>query len=108
LIYVLYASLILPLPLLVIAWSRSDSQPIELSILTLSTVLFLSALVRSLKLALLGTDYSSRLFTTIGINMLVAFILGVYLGVKRRWLAAVAAVILALGWLLMGAINSAV
>jgi hypothetical protein len=108
LVYALYASLILPLPLLAIAWSRISRKPIELSILTLSAVLFLSAAVRSLKLIFLGSDYSNRLFASIGVNMLLALVLGIYLGVKRRPIAAVAAGILALGWFLMLAINSAV
>jgi hypothetical protein len=105
---VLTACIIFPLPLLAIAWSRSDRKPMELSILTLSAILFLSALIRSLKLFLLGTDYSNRLFITIEVNMVAALVLGVYLGIKRRWIAAAAAVILALGWLHVGAINSAV
>jgi len=76
--------------------------------LTLSAVLFLSAAVRSLKLALLGTDYSDRLFATIGVNLLAAIALAIFLGTKRRLFAAIAAAILAFGWLLMGAINTAV
>jgi hypothetical protein len=88
----IYASLILPLP-------------IEFSILTLSAVLFLSAAVRSLKLILLGVDYSDRLFTTIGVNIFIAIALGLYLGIKHRWLATAAAGILAFGWLLVWAIN---
>ncbi len=106
--YFIYAGLILPLPLLAIAWNRSDRRPIEYAFSTLSAVLFLSAAVRSLKLALLGTDYSDRLFATIGINLLAAITLSIYLGTKGRWFAAIAAAILAIGWLLMGAINTAV
>jgi hypothetical protein len=71
-----------------IAWSKSNRKPIEFSILTLSAVLFLSAAVRGLKLILLGNDYSDRLFATIGINLLMALALGIYLGVKRRPFAA--------------------
>lgn len=99
---------ICPLPLVAIAWSRSNRLPIEYSVLSLSLVLFLSAAVRSLKLTLLGSDYSHRLFTTIEVNIVIAIILGLYLGVRRRWIAAVAAAILALGWLLLGAVNSVV
>jgi hypothetical protein len=108
LIYVLYAFLILPLLLLAISWTRSNRRPIEFSILTISAVLFLSAAVRGVKMILLGSDYSNRLFTTIGVNLLVALVLGIYLGVKHRPLAALAAGILALGWFLMWAINAAV
>jgi len=38
--------------------------------------------------------------------ILTAIALGVYLGIKRRRIAAIAAIILAFGWLLLGAIDS--
>jgi len=107
-IYLIYACLILPLPLLGAAWNRNNRRPVEFSVLTVSAALLLAAAVRSLKLTLLGSDYSHRLFTTIYINVLVTIALGLYLGIKRTWFAAVAALILGLGWLLAGAINSAV
>jgi hypothetical protein len=107
LIYLLYACL-LAFPLLAIAWSRSNRLPVEFSILSLSALLFVSAAIRNVKLTLLGSDYSDRLFTTIGVNILVAIIIGVYLGVKRRWIGAIAALLLAFGWLVVGAVNSAV
>jgi hypothetical protein len=102
------ACMILPVPLLLIAWYESNRNPLELSILTLSAVLLNLADVRSVKLALVGADYSSRLFATIEVNMLVAIVLGIYLGIMRRWIAAVAALILAFAWLLVAAVNSAV
>ena len=70
--------------------------------------LFLSAFIRDVKLILLGNDYSQGLFTAIEVNVLVAVVLGLYLGIRRRWSASLAALLLAVGWLLMGAINSAV
>lgn len=100
-IYVLNASPILPLKLLAISWRRSNRKPIELSIQTLGAALFLAAAVRGLKLISLGSDYSNRLFTTIGVNPLVSLALGTYLGVKRRLLPALAAGILALEWFLV-------
>src|ERR1700730_1482729 len=104
--YLIYACLLFPLPLLAIAWSRSDRLPVQFSILTLSAVFFVSAAVRNLKLTLLGSDYSHRLFTTIAFNLLVAIVLGLYLGVKHRWIASIASAILAFGWFLMWVINS--
>jgi hypothetical protein len=86
-----YASLALPLPLPAIVWTRNNRKPIEFSILTLDAVLLFSATVRSLKLTLLGIDYSKRFFTTIGVNMLAALVLCIYLGAKRRAFAALAA-----------------
>jgi hypothetical protein len=105
--YSMCAWVLSPLALLAFAWSRSD-KPIELSVLALSALLFFSAAIRDLKLVLLGSDYSHRLFTTIEVNVLVAIVLGLYLGIKRRWIASIAAVILALGWFLAGVANSVV
>lgn len=107
-IFLAYLSFLAPLPLLVFAWCKTNRLPIAFSLLTLSAFLFLSAAIRNVKLVLLGGDYSNRLFATIGINILLAIILAIYVGIKRRWIATVAALILALGWLAMGAINIAV
>jgi hypothetical protein len=78
-----YACWGLPLPLLLIAWSRRNRKPIELSVLTLSAVLLNVAAIRDVKLALLGTDYSSRLYTTIAFNLVIAIVLAITLGIKR-------------------------
>jgi hypothetical protein len=108
LIYLIYACFILPLLLLAVEWSKSSKQAIELSILTLSAVLFFGAYVRSAELILFGADYSNRLFITIVANMLVSIALGGYVGSKGRWIALVAGAMLAVGWLLMLGVNSAV
>jgi hypothetical protein len=106
--YLVDACLVLPMALLAIAWSRRNRAPIELSILTLSVVLYIAAFIRPLKIAFLGADYSNRLYSTIGVNMLVAILLGLYLGIKRKWIATIAAVALALAWLAVGSLNSVV
>ena len=45
-----------------------------------AAALILSASVRSLKIFLLGTDYSDRLFTTVFVNFVLALALALYLG----------------------------
>lgn len=107
-LYLFYACLMFHLPALAIAWNRSNRKPMEFSMLTLSATLLWSSSIHSVKLVLLGDDYSHRLFTTIEVNILVAIVLGLYLGIQRRWIAATAAVMLAVGWLFVGAINSTV
>ena len=102
------ASFMLPLPLLVLAWIRSDRQPIIYSTVAVSALVFLGASLRPLKSIILGGDYSHRLYTTIYINLLLCVALSLLLAFRRRWIAAVATAILGLGWLLAGAINSAV
>jgi hypothetical protein len=106
--FLLHACVIFPLPLLMIAWSGRDRKPIEYSILTLSAALLVLCALRSAKLTFLGNDLSNHLYTTMGVNLLGEAILGVHLGMKHRWIAADAAIIIALGWLLVGAINSVV
>jgi hypothetical protein len=91
-----------------IAWSGRDRKPIEYSILTLTTVLLLSCAIRSAKVTFLGNDLSNHLYAMIGVNLLGAVILGVQLGMKGRRIAAAAAVIIAMGWLLVRAMNSVV
>ena len=102
------ACVILPLPLLLIAWHESERKSIQLSILTLSAVLLNSANVPTVKLALLGADYTSRLFATVEIDMLVAIGLGIYLAIMRRWIAAIAALLLGFAWFLAAVGNFAV
>jgi len=108
LLVLFYACFLAPLPLLALAWSKSNRLPIEFSILTLSAVLFVSSTIRSLKGILLGMDYSHRLFATIEFNIVLAIALAVYLGIRSRWVAAAAALILCLAWLLAGAVNTVV
>src|SRR6202047_907685 len=99
--------MILPLPLLLIAWAGSEKKAIQLAILTLSAVLLNSANVPTVKLALLGADYTSRLFATVEIDMLVAIGLGIYLAIMGRWIAAIAALLLGFAWFL-AAVNFSV
>jgi hypothetical protein len=70
--------------------------------------LYVAAFIRPLKLVLLGGDHSNRLYSTIGVNILVAVLLGLYLVIKLRGIAASVAVILALASLAVASINSAV
>jgi hypothetical protein len=57
---------------------------------------------------LLGADYTNRLYVTIGLNMLLASVCGLYLAFTRRFLAALSAIVLVFGWLYMGVVNSVV
>ena len=48
------------------------------------------------------------MYIAIWVNLLVAIVFTVYFGVKQKWIALLAALILALDWGIMGAINSVV
>lgn len=104
-----YVWIVLPALLFALAWRKYfQREPRTLLVPTLSAVLLLLAVVRDLKWSLLGPDYSNRLYITIGVNMLLAVVATVYFSVRKRWIAALAALILALDWLYMGAVNSVV
>src|SRR5215469_14879820 len=75
----IYASLLLPIPLLSLAWRRNKREKATLVLLLVSGILLLLALVRNIRGVLLGGDYSNRLYVTIGVNMLLAAICGLYL-----------------------------
>ncbi len=94
--------------LLAVAWTKAKAQFGPLAVLTLSAILLLSSGVRSVKLLLLGANYSHRLYTTLELNCFLAVILGLYMAVRKRWVATVAAIFLGLAWIYLMVVNSAV
>jgi hypothetical protein len=108
-IFLIYFWIALPIFLFGVAWRKHSQDGLRALLWpSLSALLLLSAIVNILKVPLLGPDYSHRLYITIEVNMLLAVVAAVYFGVRKRWIAALAAVILALDWLYMGAVNSVV
>jgi hypothetical protein len=105
---IIWTVLILPLPVLAVAWAKHRRPIMGLLILSGSAVLLISSASRTVKLAVLGPDYSNRLFITIGLNLAAAVILGFISTIRRRPIAAIAAFVLTLGWLYMWAVNSVV
>jgi hypothetical protein len=108
-IILIYFWITLPVLLFGVAWRKHYQHGLRTLLLpTLSALLLLLAVVRNAKVLLLGSDHSHRLYVTIELNILLAVVAAVYFGVRKRWIAALAAVILALDWLYMGAVNSVV
>lgn len=68
-IYGIYTALLLPIVLLYVAWRRNKGEKATFVLLLVSGILLLSATVRNVKGALLGGDYTNRLYVTIGLNM---------------------------------------
>jgi hypothetical protein len=106
LIYGIYALLLLPVVLLSVAWRKNKKEKATCFLLLLSGILLLSATVRDIKWILLGGDYSNRLHVTIGMNMVLSAMCGLYLAITRRFLAALSAIVLFFGWCYMGVVNS--
>jgi preprotein translocase subunit SecF len=105
---IVWISLFLPLLLLAFVWNKVRTPQITLIILTISSLLLISSSNRTAKWIVLGPDYSNRLFTTIGLNLLLAVGIGIYMVIKRRWDAGAAAIVLALAWFIVWSINSVV
>lgn len=107
-IYGIYASLLLPIILLSVAWRRNKKENATFVLLLVSGLMLPLATVRDIKWVLLGGDYTNRLYITMGLNMLLAVICGLYLAFTRRFLAAFSAIVLVVGWLYCGVVNSVV
>jgi len=108
LIYGIYASLLVPVVLLSVAWRRNKREKATFVLLLVSGILLLSATVRDIRWVLLGADYTNRLYVTIGLNVFLAAVCGLYLAFTRRFLAALSAIVLVFRWLYMGVVNSVV
>jgi hypothetical protein len=106
--YGIYATLVLPIVLLSVAWRGNKREKATFVLLLLSGILLLSSTVRDIKWVLLGGDYTNRLYVTIGLNMVISTMCGLYLVFTRRFLAALSAIVMVFGWLYLGVINSAV
>jgi hypothetical protein len=91
--------LVLPVLLFALACAQSQHGLRTLLLPTLSAALLLLAIVRDFKVWLLGPDYSHRLYVTIELNLILAIVAVVYFVARKRWIAALAALILALDWL---------
>jgi hypothetical protein len=108
-LFVIDASIVLPAILFVLAWRRDYPNPIRTLLApTLSALLLLSAVVHDFKAWFIGSDYSHRLYMTIELNVFLAIIAAIYFVVRKRWLAGLAALIVAADWMYMAVINSAV
>jgi hypothetical protein len=106
--YAFYACLAAPFVLLPMAWRKNTKEKVTFILLIISAIVLASAFSGGGKLFFLGEDYSTRLYTMIGLQMLLCTLCGVYLAITRRFTAAVAGVLLSLAWLYVGAVNSVV
>jgi hypothetical protein len=109
LVFVIYVFLALPVLLFGVAWHRNYRHALRvLPLPTLSAILLFTSAHRGLRVWLLGSDYSHRLYLTIELNMLLAIVAAVYFVVTKRWIAGLAALILAADWFFVGLLNSMV
>jgi hypothetical protein len=87
---------------------RRPGRKAGLTVPFLGLILLVLTIPHNLRWVLLGPDYSRRLYMTIETIAAVTTIAAIYLGVKRRWMPAIASLILTLSWLWIGIVNSVV
>jgi hypothetical protein len=76
-------------------------------LLAIDVVYFLAAVYVS-KSWLLGADYSSRLHTTVEVNLVLTAIAAVIFAAKRQWYGFAAGILLTCDWLYVSAVSAAV
>jgi hypothetical protein len=101
--------LALPIVLLASAWRRYEHRiATALLIPTVSVIFLIFAIPPHWRAVLVGPDYSQRLYTTIVANVVLVIAAAIYSGTKKKWSVALASLVIAFGWLWVGAINSVV
>ena len=106
---IVWILLFVPIPLLALAYLKPEPSYAALIVLTLSAILaILAGISPHAKLILMGANYSPPLYARIELNLAAVLIAGVWMAVKRQWLAAVAALILLFEWLSAAVVNSVV
>lgn len=97
-----------PTILLVLAWRR-DRPVAGLFIVPVTAVVVLAlSLNHEMRWALMGEDYTRRLFVTIGIFTVLALINSIYAAIRRAWKVALASAVIAMAWFFVGVVNSVV
>ena len=66
------------------------------------------SLIPEMKSALVGADYSRRLFLTIDVFIGLTAANVIFAAMRRHWPVAIASALVAVGWIYMAAINSVV
>ena len=95
-----------PVVPIILAW-RGGNRPRLLVILLAIDVVYLLAGAYVSSSWLLGANYSSRLHTTVDVNLALTAITAVIFGAKRQWYGFAAGILLACDWLYLGVVNAA-
>ena len=100
--------IVFPATLLVHTWrqNRRVTAPVIIPAIAISALAL--AMVPDMRWLVLGTDYSRRLFMTIGVFALLTLINAIYAATRRAWTVAIASAVISLAWFFVGVINSVV
>jgi hypothetical protein len=66
------------------------------------------AMVPAMRSAILGGDYSRRLFVTTDVFAALTLINAIYAAVRKAWATAIASVVISLAWFYVAVVNSVV
>jgi len=96
----------LPIVPIILAW-RGGNRPRLLVILLAIDVVYLLAGLYVSSSWLLGANYSSRLHTTVGVNLALTAVTAVIFAAKRQWYGFAGGILLTCDWLYVSAVSAA-
>ena len=74
----------------------------------IATIVLVLAMIPAMRSAILGGDYSRRLFVTIDVFAALTLINAIYAAIRKAWATAIASVVISLAWFYMAVVNSVV
>jgi len=102
------AGFVLPCYLLVYAWHRNRIVTSPLIVPMIAVIVLALAMVPAMRSAILGGDYSRRLYITIDVFAALVLINAIYGAIRKAWAIAIASVVISLAWFYVAVVNSVV
>lgn len=97
-----------PCCLLVYALRRNLTVTSSLIVPMIAVLVLALAMVPAMRSAILGGDYSRRLYITIDVFAALALINAIYAAIRKAWAIAIASVVISLAWFYVAVVNSVV
>jgi hypothetical protein len=100
--------LVFPCCLLVYGWRRNRTVTPPLIVPLIAVVVLTLTMVPAMRGAVLGGDYSRRLFVTIDAFAALTLINAIYAAIRKAWAIAIASAVISLAWFFVAVVNSVV
>jgi hypothetical protein len=97
-----------PCCLLVFAWRRNLTVTSPLIVPIVAVIVLALAMVPAMRSAILGGDYSRRLFVTTDVFAALTLVNAIYATIRKEWAAALASAVISLAWFYVVVVNSVV
>lgn len=98
--------LALPAILLPFAWHRGTTKNQLIWIPFLAIAVLALSMNHAIRGALIGADYTRRLYVTISVFMALTLINSIIATIRKAWGIAVASMVISLAWFFVGVVNS--